>query len=165
MLVGTSFQPDVVLASLGFDAREDDPQGNMRLQTSDFGRIGPATAMAAAGAARRLQRGWQSSQSATRASVACDGADRMRSGCSKDGYVLFIGSLRAGSYMGFAPAFWRSRDHRTCCRRRCLAASPRAAVPDLVEPNDLRRREHGGAFDGVLELADVPWPRTLAEPA
>jgi acetoin utilization deacetylase AcuC-like enzyme len=46
------YGPDVVLASLGFDAREADPQGNMRLQTKDFAYIGAAIAAAAAGSAK-----------------------------------------------------------------------------------------------------------------
>ena len=45
------FAPDVVLASLGFDACEGDPQGNLRLHPEDFAFIGAATAEAAAGSA------------------------------------------------------------------------------------------------------------------
>jgi acetoin utilization deacetylase AcuC-like enzyme len=47
------FSPDVVLASLGFDACEGDPQGNLRLHPEDFAFIGAATMEAAAGSARR----------------------------------------------------------------------------------------------------------------
>jgi len=50
--VARRFQPDVVLASLGIDAREGDPQGNMRLRTDDFELIGAAIAAAARGSAR-----------------------------------------------------------------------------------------------------------------
>jgi acetoin utilization deacetylase AcuC-like enzyme len=46
------FMPDVVLASLGFDSRAGDPQGNMLLETEDFQFVGAATAAAAAGSAR-----------------------------------------------------------------------------------------------------------------
>ena len=46
------FKPDVVLASLGFDAREGDPQGNMLLNTEDFQFVGAAIAAAAAGSAQ-----------------------------------------------------------------------------------------------------------------
>jgi acetoin utilization deacetylase AcuC-like enzyme len=46
------FGPDVVLASLGFDARKGDPQGNMLLDTEDFEFVGAAIAAAAAGSAR-----------------------------------------------------------------------------------------------------------------
>jgi acetoin utilization deacetylase AcuC-like enzyme len=46
------YRPDVVLASLGFDARRGDPQGNMLLDTEDFGYIGAAIASAAAESAR-----------------------------------------------------------------------------------------------------------------
>lgn len=46
------FAPDVVLASLGFDACEGDPQGNLRLHPEDFAFIGAATMEAAAGTAR-----------------------------------------------------------------------------------------------------------------
>lgn len=46
------FRPDVVLASLGFDAREGDPQGNLRLQTDDFQFVGAALVSAAADSAR-----------------------------------------------------------------------------------------------------------------
>jgi acetoin utilization deacetylase AcuC-like enzyme len=46
------FVPDVVLASLGFDARAGDPQGNMRLETEDFQFVGAAIAAAGAGSAR-----------------------------------------------------------------------------------------------------------------
>ena len=46
------YRPDVVLASLGFDARAGDPQGNMRLDTEDFEYIGAATACAAAESGR-----------------------------------------------------------------------------------------------------------------
>jgi acetoin utilization deacetylase AcuC-like enzyme len=42
----------VVLASLGFDACEGDPQGNLRLQPENFAFIGAATSEAAAGSAR-----------------------------------------------------------------------------------------------------------------
>ncbi len=47
------YRPDVVLASLGFDARVGDPQGNMRLETEDFQYIGAAMACAAEGSAKR----------------------------------------------------------------------------------------------------------------
>lgn len=46
------YGPDVVLASLGFDARVGDPQGNMRLETDDFQYVGAAIAAAAAGSAK-----------------------------------------------------------------------------------------------------------------
>ena len=46
------FQPDVVLVSMGFDAREGDPQGNMRLRTEDFEFIGAAITAAGAGSAQ-----------------------------------------------------------------------------------------------------------------
>ena len=46
------FQPDMVLASLGFDARKGDPQGDILLETEDFQFIGAATAAAAADSAR-----------------------------------------------------------------------------------------------------------------
>ena len=46
------FVPDVVLASLGFDARTGDPQGNMCLETEDFQFVGAAIAATAAGSAR-----------------------------------------------------------------------------------------------------------------
>ena len=45
------FRPDVVLVSLGFDAREDDPQGNMRLRSEDFEFIGAAIGAAGGGGA------------------------------------------------------------------------------------------------------------------
>jgi acetoin utilization deacetylase AcuC-like enzyme len=45
------FAPDVVLASLGFDACQGDPQGNLRLRPEDFQFIGAATMQAAAGSA------------------------------------------------------------------------------------------------------------------
>lgn len=47
------YRPDVVLASLGFDARVGDPQGNMRLETEDFQYIGAAIASAAEGSPQR----------------------------------------------------------------------------------------------------------------
>jgi acetoin utilization deacetylase AcuC-like enzyme len=46
------FRPDVVLVSLGFDARAADPQGNMHLRTKDFEFIGAATSAAGAGSAQ-----------------------------------------------------------------------------------------------------------------
>ncbi|HEX7597095.1 MAG TPA: histone deacetylase, partial [Polyangia bacterium] len=46
------FRPDVVLASLGFDARRGDPQGNFLLETEDFAFIGAATSAAAVGSAQ-----------------------------------------------------------------------------------------------------------------
>jgi acetoin utilization deacetylase AcuC-like enzyme len=46
------FRPDVVLVSLGFDAREGDPQGNMRLCSEDFEFIGAAIGAAGGGAAQ-----------------------------------------------------------------------------------------------------------------
>jgi acetoin utilization deacetylase AcuC-like enzyme len=46
------FRPDVVLVSLGFDACEGDPQGNMRLNTEDFEFIGAAITAAAQGSAQ-----------------------------------------------------------------------------------------------------------------
>ena len=46
------FRPDVVLVSMGFDAREGDPQGNMRLSTEDFEFIGAANGAAGAGSAQ-----------------------------------------------------------------------------------------------------------------
>jgi acetoin utilization deacetylase AcuC-like enzyme len=46
------FAPDVVLASLGFDACRGDPQGNLRLRPKDFEFIGAATMEAATGSAR-----------------------------------------------------------------------------------------------------------------
>ena len=46
------FRPDVVLVSLGFDGREGDPQGNMRLRTEDFEFIGAAITAAGEGSAQ-----------------------------------------------------------------------------------------------------------------
>jgi len=46
------FRPEVVLVSLGFDAREGDPQGNMRLRTDDFEFIGAAISAAGGGSAQ-----------------------------------------------------------------------------------------------------------------
>jgi acetoin utilization deacetylase AcuC-like enzyme len=45
------FGPDVVLSSVGFDAHERDPQGNMLLKTGDFAYVGSAIRMAATGSA------------------------------------------------------------------------------------------------------------------
>jgi acetoin utilization deacetylase AcuC-like enzyme len=45
------FRPDVVLASLGLDARQGDPEGDFCLQAEDFQFIGAATTTAAAGSA------------------------------------------------------------------------------------------------------------------
>lgn len=42
------YRPDVVLASMGFDARVGDPQGNFRLETEDFGYLGAVITAAAA---------------------------------------------------------------------------------------------------------------------
>jgi len=46
------FRPDVVLVSMGFDARADDPQGNMRLRTQDFEFMGAAVSAAGGGSAQ-----------------------------------------------------------------------------------------------------------------
>jgi acetoin utilization deacetylase AcuC-like enzyme len=45
------FGPDIVLSSIGFDAHERDPQGNMLLKTGDFAYVGSAIRMAAMGSA------------------------------------------------------------------------------------------------------------------
>jgi acetoin utilization deacetylase AcuC-like enzyme len=45
------FRPEVVLVSMGFDAREGDPQGNMCLRSDDFEFIGAAITAAGAGSA------------------------------------------------------------------------------------------------------------------
>jgi len=46
------YRPDVVLASLGFDSRDGDPQGNMLLRTEDFQYIGAAITAAGAESAQ-----------------------------------------------------------------------------------------------------------------
>ena len=75
------FAPDVVLASLGFDACEGDPQGNMRLRPEDFALIGAASAEAAAGSARGrlglvLEGGYNTSTIGPCALAALRGLDR-----------------------------------------------------------------------------------------
>jgi acetoin utilization deacetylase AcuC-like enzyme len=75
------FAPDVVLASLGFDACEGDPQGNLRLQPEDFAFIGAATKEAAAGSAHGrlgllLEGGYNTATIGPCALAALRGLDR-----------------------------------------------------------------------------------------
>jgi acetoin utilization deacetylase AcuC-like enzyme len=50
--IPSTIAPEVVLASLGFDACEGDPQGNLRLHPENFEFIGAASAQSAAASAR-----------------------------------------------------------------------------------------------------------------
>jgi acetoin utilization deacetylase AcuC-like enzyme len=75
------FAPDVVLASLGFDACEGDPQGNLRLQPEDFAFIGAASKEAAAGSAHGrlgllLEGGYNTATLGPCALAALRGLDR-----------------------------------------------------------------------------------------
>lgn len=81
------FGPDVVLASLGFDACEGDPQGNLRLLPEDFEFIGAATAEAADGSARGrlgllLEGGYNPDTIGPCALAALRGLDRRSEGWS-----------------------------------------------------------------------------------